>query len=48
SYTEHYESNEGRQLFDTKRSFIHEVVHGLLDDFLLYPEDGSVHVQLHE
>ncbi|EDI5379296.1 PipA/GogA/GtgA family type III secretion system effector [Salmonella enterica subsp. enterica serovar Enteritidis] len=29
SYTEHYESNEGRQLFDTKRSFIHEVVHAL-------------------
>ncbi len=27
--TEHYESNEGRQLFDTKRSFIHEAVHAL-------------------
>ncbi|ECO6365485.1 type III secretion system effector protease PipA [Salmonella enterica subsp. enterica] len=28
-YTEHYESNEGPQLFDIKRSFIHEVVHAL-------------------
>lgn len=29
SYTEHYESNEGPQLFDTKHSFIHEFVHAL-------------------
>ncbi|EAT6900315.1 PipA/GogA/GtgA family type III secretion system effector [Salmonella enterica] len=29
SYTEPYESNEGPQLFDIKRSFIHEVVHAL-------------------
>ncbi|EGN9317203.1 PipA/GogA/GtgA family type III secretion system effector [Salmonella enterica] len=28
-YPEYYESNEGPQLFDTKRSFIHEVVHAL-------------------
>ncbi|EDW2587875.1 PipA/GogA/GtgA family type III secretion system effector [Salmonella enterica subsp. enterica] len=29
SSPEHYESNEGPQPFDTKRSFIHEVVHAL-------------------
>ncbi|EKO0788702.1 PipA/GogA/GtgA family type III secretion system effector [Salmonella enterica] len=28
-YPEHYESNEGPQLFDTTRSFMHEIVHAL-------------------